>query len=87
MSIVSPLRYRKRNKTMAEVLAVDHEELVERCLSWLENRAPRSFDGSFIHSMQEALDSYGQLTDCQHEALANIAYKWGVFEEPPRKKG
>lgn len=53
------------------------DELLERCIDCAEDIP--SFCSSFLYSLKDALDEYGELTTYQREALENIAIKWHMF--------
>lgn len=63
-----------------DLARITDEDLVAGCLEWLAEEAPDDFDGTFIRSMDDALDDYDELTFKQRQALENIVEGYRIAD-------
>lgn len=52
------------------------EEKLEMVLNWAEDHP--KFDTGFVESLQDALETYGRLTEAQGNALDNIIDRFRI---------
>jgi len=53
------------------------EELLDRCIDCAMDIP--GFSCSYLNSLEDSLNEFGQLTEGQRDTLENIAIKWRMF--------
>lgn len=55
---------------------VKQDDRIDLILSWADEHP--DFDTAFVDSMAEKLETYGELTEAQSDALDNIIERWRI---------
>ena len=56
-------------------------DVINAIFQWSKEDDNSEFDTSFIESLSEKLDQFGELTPRQEQALTNIVEKWEIDVE------